>query len=169
MSLSTITPFCRHCHFHELWPVWLTLLLLSSQSQEKLTSRLFAFPTNTGSHFTLHSYHFLEVIHNWGAFTLTDGVFKADCVTVTARSQQDHNVLKGRCRHCSSKVTIPTGIFDQNNVFSKLPHDSPAASLLATCGRSLEDTLYHSTFHSAVNKDRLWHNQARADGHKAFV
>lgn len=35
--------------------------------------------------------------------------------------------------------------------------------------RSLKDMLFHSTVYSAVNKPRLWHNQAIADGHKTFV
>lgn len=45
--------------------------------------------------------------------------------------------------------------FHRHFLSKELPHNSPAASLLATCGGSLEGMLYHLTVHYLVNKFRL--------------
>lgn len=67
------------------------------------------------------------------------------------------NVLEGWQMCQGNRVNIPTGSFNKKQNKKGLP------------ALDWKTMLYHSTSHSAVNKARLWHNQAIADGHKAFV
>lgn len=113
------------------------------------TSCLFAFPVKTGSHFPRLS---------------------GSCNTKRLSVKLHLSDFAAHQKHSK------TNIFFKNHSFIYVKFCHSTTSLLSFSifciserSRSLKDMLFHSTVYSAVNKPRLWHNQAIADGHKTFV
>lgn len=147
--MCLLTPFCRQFNlsFYDF--------MICGQSGwhvchcHNKTSCLFAFPVKTGSHFPRLS---------------------GSCNTKRLSVKLHLSDFAAHQKHSK------TNIFKKIHSFIHVKFCHSTTSLLnfsifciSERSRSLKDVLFHSTVYSAVNKPRLWHNQAIADGHKTFV